>query len=205
MDARTRISRHPRRRGAIRWRAALVALLLAAPGLGPAHVAPAKADERVPVQARAGLDLAAAAARIWSPDAALIYLENDEPLDTHGAAPRWGYLYYSATLQKGRVYSVRGGRIVVAEDLDIKFEAPPVAGDWIDSGTAYRLADEGPARRFVFEQDGRLQTMLLMRGAINEDNPDQTTWMLVFTAPNHPALFVVLAASDGSVLRVWRG
>ena len=48
-------------------------------------------------------------------------------------------------------------------------------------------------------------TMLLMRGAIQEDQPDRTTWMLVYTAPNLPALFVVLDAADGTVLRTWRG
>jgi hypothetical protein len=175
----------------------LVVLALASPAV--------RAADRVPVQARAGLDLATAAARVWSPDAALVYLENDEPLDTHGAAERWGYLFYSATLEKSRGYSVRAGKIVVAEDLPLKLEAPPVQGDWIDSGTAYRLSDEGPARRYCFEHDGRLKTMLLMRGAIQEDDPNQTTWMLVYNAPNLPALFVVLAASDGRVLRTWKG
>jgi hypothetical protein len=166
---------------------------------------PAPAGERVPVQARAGLDLARDAAIIWSPDAFLIYLENDEPLDSHGASPRWGYLFYSPTLKKARVYSIREGRIVVAEELGMKFEAPPIAGEWIDSGAAFRTSADGPAHSFCFEHDGRLDTMLLMRGAIQEDQPDRTTWMLVYTAPNIPALFVVLDASDGKVLRTWRG
>jgi hypothetical protein len=167
--------------------------------------APASARDRVPVHARAGLDLAAAAASAWAQDAFLAYIENDEPLDTHGASPRWGYLYYSPTLKKARVYSVRDGRIVVAEDLGMKFEAPPIAGEWIDSAKAFTISDEGPARRFCFEHAGRLDTMLLLRGAIQEDQPDRTTWMLVYTAPNLPSLFVVLDASDGTVLRTWRG
>ena len=167
--------------------------------------APAAAGGRAPVHARAGLDLAQAAGTIWSPDAYLVYLENDEPLDSHGAAPRWGYLFYSPMLKKARVYSVREGRILVAEDLGMRFEAPPVAGGWIDSEAAFKAADEGPAREFCFENDGRLDTMLLMRGAIQEDQPDRTTWMLVYTAPNLPSLFVVLDAADGKVLRTWRG
>jgi hypothetical protein len=187
----------------LRWAlAGALAMLALAP---PGALSPARAADPVPVQARAGLDLATAAARIWSPDAALVYLENDEPLDTHGASERWGYLFYSPALEKSRGYSVRAGKIVVAEDLPLKLEAPPVQGDWIDSGTAYRLADEGPARRYCFEHDGRLKTMLLMRGAIQEDDPNQTTWMLVYNAPNLPALFVVLAAADGRVLRTWKG
>lgn len=176
---------------------ALAALLLAA--------APGAAADRVPVHARAGLELARDAAVIWSPDAFLVYVENDEAFDTHGASSRWGYLFYSPALHKARAYSIRAGRIVVAEDLGMKFEAPPIAGAWIDSEAAFRIADEGPARRFVFEHAGRLDTMLLMRGAIQEDQPDCTTWLLVYTAPNLPSLFVVLDATDGTVLRTWRG
>ena len=167
--------------------------------------APAPAGDRMPVHARAGIDLAHDAAVAWAADAALVYIENDEAFDTHGASLRWGYVFHSATLNKARVYSIRGGKIVVAEDLGMKFEAPPIAGEWIDSGTAFRLADEGPARRFRFENDGRLDAMLLLRGAIQEDQPDRTTWMLVYSAPNLPSLFVVLDAVDGTVLRTWRG
>lgn len=169
------------------------------------RAAPAPAGDRIPVHARAGLDLATAAAAIWSPDAVLIYLENDEPLDSHGASMRWGYLFYSQALRKARGYSVREGRIVVAEDLPMKFEAPPIPGEWIDSAAAFTISDEGPARRFCHEHDGRLDTMLLLRGAIEADQPDRTTWMLVYSAPNLPSLFVVLDAADGRVLRTWRG
>lgn len=165
----------------------------------------APAAERVPVHARSGLDLARAAAVIWSQDAYLVYLENDEPLDTHGASTRWSYLFHSPNLKKSRVYSIRDGKILVAEDLGMKFEAPPIPGEWIDSAEAFAISDEGPARRYSFEHAGRLDTMLLMRGAIQENEPDRTTWMLVYTAPNLPSLFVVLDARDGTVLRTWRG
>ena len=176
-----------------------VLLLLALPA------ALASSEGRLPVHARAGLDLSRAAATIWAPDAYLVYLENDEPLDSHGATNRWGYLYYSPTLRKSRVYSVRDGKILVAEDLGMKFEAPPIADGWIDSEAAYKASDEGPAREFVFAHDARLHAMLLLRGAIQENQPDRTTWMLVYTAPNFPSLFVVIDAADGTVLRTWRG
>jgi hypothetical protein len=166
---------------------------------------PASAGSRAPVHARAGLDLATAAAVTWAQDATLIYLENDEPFDSHGASRRWGYLFYSAALDKARGYSVRDGRIVEAEDLAMKFDAPPIAGEWIDSAAAYTIADEGPARRFRHEHDARLDSMVLLRGALEADQPDRITWMLVFSAPNLPSLFVVLDASDGRVLRTWRG
>jgi hypothetical protein len=195
-------AQRPRRRGptvrqACRCGALLALLLLAA--------RPAAAEDRTPVHARAGLDLATAAATIWAPDATLIYLENDEPLDSHGASRRWGYLFYSPELNKARGYSVRDGKIVVAEDPAMKFVAPPIAGQWIDSAAAFTISDEGPARRFCHEHDGRLDTMLLLRGAIEADQPDRTTWMLVYSAPNLPSLFVVLDAADGKVLRTWRG
>lgn len=187
------------RGGRIRGAAACVLLVLLLPA------APARADDRTPVHAQAGLAIATDAARTWAADAHLIYVENDDVLDSHGAALRWGYLFYSPALKKARVYSVRTGRIVVAEDLHMKFEAPPIAGPWIDSGEALRISDHGVARLFRLEHDGRLDTMLLMRGAIQEDDPDHTTWMLVYTAPNIPSMFVVIDASDGTVLRVWRG
>lgn len=192
----------PHRTAALAPRGALRVLPLALLLLG---VLPAAGGDRTPVHARAGLDLAAAAASIWSQDATLIYIENDEPLDSHGASRRWGYLFHSDALKKSRGYSVRDGRILVAEDLAMKFEAPPVAGEWIDSAAALTIADEGPARNFRHEHDGRLDTMLLLRGAIEADQPDRTTWMLVYSAPNLPSLFVVLDAADGKVLRTWRG
>ena len=165
----------------------------------------ASGEARAPVYARAGLDLSRDAATIWAPDAYLVYLENDEPLDSHGAATRWGYLYYSPTLRKARGYSVREGRILVAEDLAMKFEAPPILDGWIDSEAAYKASDQGPAREFVFQHDAKLDAMLLIRGAIEENQPDRTTWMLIYHAPHFPALFVVLDAADGKVLRTWRG
>ena len=181
------------------FRAALALLLLAL------SATPIEAAGRLPVHARAGLDLTRDAATIWSPDAYLVYVENDEPLESHGAATRWGYLYYSPRLGRARVYSVRDGKILVAEDLGMTFEAPPIADGWIDSEAAFKASDEGPARTFVFENDAKLATMLLVRGAIQGDQADRTTWMLVYHAPNFPSLFVVLDATDGKVLRTWRG
>ena len=191
--------RQPRAAARVRAALLLVSALLAA------LAASAWASDRTPVHARSGLDLAMAAAHAWSPDAELIYLENDEVLDSHGAAMRWSYLFHSPLLDKSRGYSVRDGKIVVAEDLAMKFEAPPIPAEWIDSAAAFTASDEGPARSFVQEHDGHLDTMLLLRGALEADQPDRTTWMLVYSAPNLPSLFVVLDAADGKVLRTWRG
>lgn len=166
--------------------------------------APAAARDDAPVHARAGLDLARAAAAAWSPDAVLVCVENDEPIDSHGASARWAFLFSSAERGASRVYSVRGGRIVHAEDVALEFEAPPITDDWMDSPAAHRAVDEGPARRFAFENDARLDTMLLLRGAGAPDGSPRTTWLFVYRAPNHPALFVVLDAADGRVLRTWR-
>jgi hypothetical protein len=170
-----------------------------------ASATPAVAAERIPFAARAGLDLAKDAARSWAQDAALVYLENDEPLDDSGAAGRWGYLFYSPALEKSRVYSLREGKIVVAEFLEMRFAAPPLASDWIDSGAALAAAEKGGGREFREKHAGRLGTMLLMRGAFADDDPDQTTWTLIYTAPGGPSLFIVVDASEGKVRRTWRG
>ena len=166
---------------------------------------PAIAREPAPFPARAGLEIARSAAMAWSPDAYLVYLENDESVDSTGVADRWGYLFFSPALDKSRVYSVREGRILVAEDLAMKFEAPRLATEWIDSGAAIAAADEKVGRKFREEHQGVLHAMLLMRGAFHDQDPDQTTWTLVYTTPEGPALFVVVDATQGTVRRTWRG
>jgi hypothetical protein len=165
---------------------------------------PAWSRDPAPYAARAGLDAARVGAAAWAPDAFLVYVENDEPLDASGAADRWGYLFYSPSLDRSRAYSIRDGRIVVAENLDMKLEAPPLATDWIDSHAALEAAGQA-AREFCEKEGGRLSAMLLMRGAFHEKEPDQTTWMVVYAAPNAPSLFVVVDASAGKVRRTWRG
>jgi len=181
---------------ALRTLAVLVALFA---------VTPVARAEAPAVAARAGLDLARAAAAAWAPDAYLTYVENDEDLDDAGGCPRWGYLFHSPSLDKSRVYSVRDGKILVAENLDMKFEAPALAADWIDSAQALAAADKGPGRGFRTRHQGRLTTMLLMRGAFQDGDPDETTWTLIYTAPDAPALFVVVDATGARVRRTWRG
>lgn len=188
----------PRRAGARRAAAAaLLGALLAA--------ATAAAAPPPPFAARAGLDLAEAAARTWAADAQLVYLENDEDLDAAGAAPRWGYLFHSASLDRSRAYSVRDGRIVVAEHLDMRFDAPPLAPGWIDSDAALAAAERSGGRRFREEQGGRLDAMLLVRGAFSDADPDRASWTVVYAAPGAPSLFVLVDAAEGKVRRTWRG
>jgi hypothetical protein len=166
---------------------------------------PAVGRETPRFPARAGLDLAAEAALAWSPDARLVYVENDEPVDEAGGAERWGYLFQSVALDRLRGYSVRDGRILVAENLEMKLEAPPLAVEWIDSDAA-RAAGEKASEDFRKDHaSARLSNMLLMRGAFNEKDPDETTWTLVYTAPGVPSLFIVVEATGGHVRRTWRG
>jgi hypothetical protein len=180
--------------------AALAVVLALAP-----LATPAAAAEPVAREARAGLDLASAAAATWSADAVLVYLENDEALDGRGAASRWGYLFFSPGSKKSRGYSVRDGRILAAEDLEMKLEPPALAGAWIDSGAALERAEREAGRAYCREHEGRLATMLLMRGAFDEQQPDRTTWTLIYTSPRAPSLFVVVDAVDGKVRKTWRG
>jgi hypothetical protein len=181
--------------------------LLAAAVLALLCVAgPAAAKTATPVAARSGLELASAAAQSWSGDAVLVYVENDEALDAAaGTSPRWSYLFYSASHERARVWSVRDDRIVVAEDLDIRFDAPPVAAGWLDSGDAIAAAERGAGDEVRRLNGAHLETMLLMRGAFSEGDPDATTWTLVYRAPGAPSLFVVVSAADGKVQRTWRG
>jgi len=171
-------------------------------GRGPAHAAAASA---APFAARTGLELSSAAAQAWSGDAVLVYVENDEGLDGAGASARWSYLFYSASRDRARVWSVRGSRIAVAEDLDMRFDAPAVAAGWLDSGAAIAAAERGAGDEFRKLRGAHLETMLLMRGAFSEGDPDATTWTLVYRAPGAPSLFVVVSATDGKVQRTWRG
>jgi hypothetical protein len=155
--------------------------------------------------AREGLELASAAAQAWSGDATLVYVENDEALDGSGNSTRWGYLFHSASLDKARVWSVRDGKLVVASDLDMRFDAPPVSAGWLDSGAAVAVAEAGGGAEFCKAHGGRLVSMLLVRGALSEGDPGVTTWTFVYSATGAPSLFVVVDATDGKVQRTWRG
>ena len=173
--------------------------------LAGASVGRARAASPAPFAARAGLDRAAVAASVWAPDAQLVYLENDEAVNEDGASTRWGYLFFSPSLKSARAYSLRGGKIVVAENLEMKFEAPPVPGGWIDSDAALRAADEQFGRDFRRQHEGKVATMLLTRGTFQDGDPDPATWTVIYTSPSAPSLFVVVDAASGKVRRSWRG
>jgi hypothetical protein len=162
-------------------------------------------DTAVPYSAREGVGIVTEAAFAWHPDAYLVYLENDEPLDPAGNAVRWGYLFYSPSADETRGYSVRAGEIVQAVNIGVQFKAPPLAGDWVDSAVALEAAENKAGRKYREKHAGRLNTILLMRGAFQEKSPDTTTWTLIYTAPETPSLFVVVDAVTGKVKRTWRG
>lgn len=182
-----------------------LALAAATYVLGLLLAAPVLARDPDPFPARAGLDVARSAAGSWAPDASLIYVENDEPVAADGRSGRWGYLFYSATLDQARAYSIRDGKIVVAEILDMKFEAPPLASEWIDSGAAIEIGDRIAADAFRKAGGATLSSMLLMRGAFQDKDPDQTTWTLIYTSPQAPSLFVMVDATAAKIRRTWRG
>jgi len=165
----------------------------------------AAADDAVPFAARSGVATARAAALSWSPDAALVWVENDETPGPLGVAGRWSYLYYSATTDQARVYSVRDGKILAAENLDMKFDAPPVADDWIDSGSALTAAEAAQGATTKKAPRGALRAMVLARGTMDAAEPDRTTWTLVYSTPGAPSVFVVVDAASAKVLRTWRG
>jgi hypothetical protein len=180
-------------------------LALALVAAAAAFTAPSFAGRPVSFTAHSGLELAQDAATTWAPDARLVYVENDEPVAVDGTAERWGYLFYSPARGKARGYSVRNGKISDAADLGFDFDAPPISGDWLDSQAALRAADEKAGQKFCVEEAGRLSTMLLIRGAFHEKNPDAITWTLVYTSDTAPSLFVVVDAARGDVVKTWRG
>lgn len=175
----------------------VAALLLAA--------APVRAGEPAPYLARAGLDLATEAALIWAPDAKLVYVENDEDVVDGGAAVRWGYLFNSPGEGRARGYTIRDGGILEAAELDFDFEAPPLPDTWIDSDHALAAAAEKAGRAYCDEHGGHLATMLLIRGAFHDGDPDASTWTVIYVSAGEPALTVVVDARNGKVVRTWKG
>ena len=166
---------------------------------------PLAAGDPVPFTARAGLELAKDAAHSWSPDAQLIYIENDEMVATDGTAVRWGYLFYSGSKGKARGYSIRDGKILEAADLGFGFEAPPLPDDWIDSERALAAAEKKAGAKYRAEHGGSLSTMLLVRGAFHDKKPNATTWAFVYTSDAEPSLIVIVDAKKGKAVRTWRG
>lgn len=184
---------------------ALGALLAGLPAATPGGAVRAAWADAPAVGARAGLPLAQAAAAAWAEDAALLYLENDEPLDAAGQSARWSYLFFSATRDQARGYSVRDGRIIEAANLDFRFESLPMAATFIEAADALRAADDKAGRQYGIDAGGRPATLLLVRNALADDRPTAATWLVVYTAPDAPSLFVVVDAATGDVLKTWRG
>jgi hypothetical protein len=183
----------------IRAIASAAALALFAAGSAAAE------DAAPPFSARAGEDLARDAAAAWSGDARLVYVENDEPLGDAGLAERWGYLFYSPSLDDVRAYSVRDGKIRTAVNPRFDFEAPPLPGEWIDSGEALAAAEKKQGREFREKHAGSVRAMFLVRGLLDPEHPDVPTWAVVYGSGSAPGLWVVVDAASGKVVKTWRG
>ena len=70
---------------------------------------------------------------------------------------------------------------------------------------AARAADDKAGRQYGIDAGGRPATLLLVRNALADDRPTAATWLVVYTAPDAPSLFVVVDAATGDVLKTWRG
>jgi len=183
-------------------RTGIALLVLLVPAVAP----PPAAAKTVPtIAARAGLELARAAAVAWDAEAELVYVENDDDVNASGGASRWSFLFLSRGTGRARAWSVRDGRIAAAQNVEMALEALPLPEGWIDSGAALAAADREAGRAFKKGSQGRLSSMLLMRGAFDEADPDRSTWTLVYTSPGAPSLWVVVDAAEGKVRRTWRG
>jgi hypothetical protein len=178
--------------GSLAWTAGLVGLVAAMTSF---------AGEPPATLARDAFALAGDAAKAWAADATLIYLENDEDVDASGASRRWGYLFYSPELGDARAYSVSGGKIAATLDPTFRFDAPPLPEAWLDSDGALRLALE-QVRDHGFDVPA---SMVLLRGAFDEKQPDRTCWLVCFRREGEPATFVVVDSAEARVVRTWRG
>ncbi len=166
---------------------------------------PAIAGDWSSFSAQQGLELASDAARIWSPNAELVYLENDEPVRSDGTAERWGYLFISPDSGELRGYSLRGGKVLEAADLEFDFSAAPITEGWLDSGEILSVAEKEAGRSYCEKHKGHLSSMLLIRGALNEKDPDRSTWAVIYASESEPTLLVVIDAANGKVVRKWKG
>jgi len=182
------------------WPALLGAVLITVAGPRAAGAGQAR-----PFDARDGEDLAREAAAAWADDARLVWIESDEAVDGTGSAPRWGYLFYSDERDAGRVYSVRNGRIVLAAEPAFDFPAPPLADGWIDSARALAAAEADGGLRYRTDHQGHVRSMLLVRGLLDPEKPDATTWAVVYDSASASGLWIVIDAHTGKVVKTWRG
>jgi hypothetical protein len=183
-------------------RSAALAGVAAAVALAPRA---AFAGDAKPFTAHAGEELARSAAVAWADDARLVWVENDEDVSEAGDAARWGYLFYSPSRDAARSYSIENGEIRQANDLSFAFPAPPLEGPWVDSSQALAAAEDEAGAKFRRENAGRVRSMLLVRGVLRPDAPDDATWAVVYESSTVPGLWVVVDASSGKVVRTWRG
>ncbi len=172
-----------------RFGALLVCLTLTFPGVSFATPK---------VTARSGLGLAEQAADAWADDARLVWVENDAPVDDTGRAGAWGYLFWSPAKGSMRSWSVRDGKLDVAEDHSV---TAPARGldSWVDSdaivaGARSRALD-------AYESGCTLDSLLLVHGVFDKG----AAWVAVFSTPDGPSIYVVCDAASGRILRDWRG
>lgn len=153
----------------------------------------------VRASARGNLMVAMTAADSWADDARLVWIENDSPLQRDGSAIAWGYLFYSAANGSMRSYSIRDGKIRLAEDHAVTTAAPSVEQAWKDSP---EVAPQAWKRAQEYCAEGcELETMLLVSGVFHSG----VTWVAVFSSGQGPRLHVVVDASSGGFLRRWKG
>lgn len=163
------------------------------------------AEELSPISAASVQSLAEEAASAWAADARLLYVENDSDVGDDGRAERWGYLFWSEQRQASRAYSLRDGEIVLAEDPQVDLPSLPVTHQWIDSGRAVSRANDEGGTSYREKRGGHIENVVLVRGVFHEEHPERATWTVVYTAADAPALWVVIDAESGDLVKKWEG
>jgi hypothetical protein len=152
-----------------------------------------------PQTARHALALAALAADAWVDDARLVWIENDSALESDGTARSWAYLFYSESLGAMRSWSVRDGTLQKPEDHSVRAAAPGLAPGWMDSAAILDVV------RRHFDDPTTVETQLVSLVLVQGVFDERATWVAVFDQGDAPRLHLVLHATDGTLLRRWRG
>jgi hypothetical protein len=193
--AMTDIGRRPGVPALAHWASCgvIAALLLA-------HVA--RANDPPAIEARSGLDIASAAAQLVGAGRDADLPRERRRARRHRPGTALGPLpVLPATTDKARAYSVRNGKILTAENPDMKFVAPAVESGWIDSGAALVAAENWWPGASSARARGQARHHAPDARRVRRRELNRTTWLLVYTTPDAPSRCSCGRAADGKVAR----
>ena len=163
--------------------AACVAFAIAVPA--PLHARPGEAEEnaaaraaaRPPVRHLRAIDQwlgAQATARAWSPDAALVWVENADSLVADGSSRAWTFVWAAPDRGETRAFTFTDRGAVTSVVLPFAFEPLPIESGWIEpSALLPGFAALDPAARTA---TARAEVAVLSRGLLPGRPGNGTAW-----------------------------